>query len=204
MAIDQYPYSDFHELNADWMLKTIKAAKQDAETAAESAETAATTAASALETAEQAVLLAQQALAAIPTAQDLAWSPTPNNDYFIVPAANNVSDALNMAYPKYIEFEQVSGNQFRAQLSVPIETMVNPIGRGLKLDAVIYTQYSMNRLMLSDYRFTANKIKLAWIGTEAAGGDSAVVVLQTELDITPTSETTVITANRIIYPLLEE
>jgi uncharacterized protein YoxC len=45
MAFNMFPYSDFHRLNADWILKTVAAAAEAAETAAQAAETAAATAA---------------------------------------------------------------------------------------------------------------------------------------------------------------
>ena len=44
MAIDQYPYSDFHELNADWLLQTVKSSATTATNAAASAASAASAA----------------------------------------------------------------------------------------------------------------------------------------------------------------
>lgn len=41
MAFNMFPYSNFHRLNADWILKTVAAAAEAAETAAQAAETAA-------------------------------------------------------------------------------------------------------------------------------------------------------------------
>lgn len=54
MAINQFPYTNFHELNADWMLQTVKSSAATATSAAASAASAAAAAEAAQAAAEAA------------------------------------------------------------------------------------------------------------------------------------------------------
>lgn len=54
MAINQFPYTNFHELNADWMLQTVKSSAATATNAAASAASAASAAEAAQAAAEDA------------------------------------------------------------------------------------------------------------------------------------------------------
>lgn len=279
MALNQFPYTNFHELNGDYVLQTVQQASQDAAAAAQSAQAAAgqvaeanqkatealaratianTTASGADQKAETAITQAQaaqaaaqaaatdaqtaqaqvagaqaaaqaaqsaaseaaqsayeanrdaaeaiqtaeQALAAIPTADTLTWSPSPVNAYYIGTGAGNVGRALNIAYPKYIEFMQVgTTDQYQATVATPLDTMVDELYQGLYIDAIVYTGTLGVRLRLTDLRITAETIHMAWIGVVAGGGDAELMVLSMDCLRSASSNLTAVLTTYDLSPL---
>ena len=89
MAINQFPYTDFHELNADWMLQTVKSSATTATSAAASA-------ASAAAAAEAAQAVAEAAAAEVEgAAEDAAAALTAATQ--AVTTANSASSAAQAA-----------------------------------------------------------------------------------------------------------
>lgn len=114
--------------------------------------------------AEQALTLAQQALDDIPTADTMEWDPVPNNAYYIGTSPGNVGNALDTAYPKYIEFSQVGTiNQFQATPATPINAIIPELNRGLRVGAIINRSSGLEIFTLSDVRIDADTIYLTWM-----------------------------------------
>lgn len=157
------------------------AAQQAAGNAQTSAAAADQSAQQAASDAERAITLANQALGAIPTADTMAWDPVPNNAYYIGTTPGYVGTALDIAYPKYIEFTRVgSTNNFQASPATPIEAIIPALLRGLRLGAIISESGITEIFTLSDMRISSNTIHLAWISAISAGGDSSLNVLVLE------------------------
>lgn len=162
----------------------------DAQTSASAADQSAKQAAS---DAERAITLANQALEAIPTADKMAWDPVPNNAYYIGTTPGYVGTALDIAYPKYIEFNQVgTTNQFQATPATPINAIIPALNKGLRLGAIINRSQGLEIFTLSDVRIDANTIHLAWSGVRAAGGDAVLHVLEMECPRNATTLTAVL------------
>lgn len=143
--------------------QTAQQAAGNAQTSAAAADQSAQQAAS---DAERAITLANQALGAIPTADTMAWDPSPNNAYYIGTTPGYVGTALDTAYPKYIEFTRVgSTNQFQSTPATPIEAIIPALSRGLRLGAIINDSWATKILTLSNMKITDTSIQLAWSGT---------------------------------------
>lgn len=169
------------------------AAQQAAGNAQTSAAAADHSAQQAASDAERAITLANRALDAIPTADTMAWDPVPNNAYYIGTTPGYVGTALNIAYPKYIEFTQVGiTNQFQATPATPIEAIIPALYQGLRLGAIIPLDGGFEILALSDVRIYSNTIHLAWCGVLAAGGDADYHVLVMECPRNATTLTAVL------------
>lgn len=175
--------------------QTAQQAAGAAQTSASAADRSAQQAAS---DAERAITLANQALGAIPTADTMEWDPSPNNAYYIGTTPGYVGTALDIAYPKYIEFTRVgSTNQFQATPATPIEAIIPALSRGLRLGAIIpladpNETDRFKILTLSDVRIYSNTIHLAWSGVLAAGGDADLDVLVMECPRNATTLTAVL------------
>ena len=153
--------------------QTAQQAASAAQTSASAADQSAQQAAS---DAERAIILANQALGAIPTADTMAWDPVPNNAYYIGNAPGNVGNALDTAYPKYIEFRQVGTiNQFQATPATPINAIIPALNRGLRLGAIINRPSGLEIFTLSDVRIDADTIYLAWMGVFSRNLDILVL-----------------------------
>ena len=145
----------------------------DAQTSASAADQSAKQAAS---DAERAITLANQALDAIPTADTMEWDPVPNNAYYIGNSPGTVGNALDTAYPKYIEFSQVGTiNQFQATPATPINAIIPALNRGLRLGAIINRSSGLEIFTLSDVRIDADTIYLAWMGVFSRNLDILVL-----------------------------
>lgn len=152
------------------------AAQQAAGAAQTSASAADRSAQQAASDAERAITLANRALDAIPTANTMAWDPVPNNAYYIGNAPGNVGNALDTAYPKYIEFSQVGTiNQFQATPATPINAIIPALNSGLRLGAIIKRSSGLEIFTLSDVRIDADTIYLAWMGVFSRNLDILVL-----------------------------
>ena len=156
--------------------QTAQQAASAAQTSASAADQSAQQAAS---DAERAITLAQQALDTIPTADTMAWDPSPNNAYYIGTTPGYVGTALDIAYPKYIEFNRVgTTNQYQATVTEPLNSMVPALQRGLNIDAIIYrgpTLEIQQRLKLTDLWVDNTTVHMAWMGVISDGGTATII-----------------------------
>lgn len=152
------------------------AAQQAAGNAQTSAAAADQSAQQAASDAERAITLANQALDAIPTADTMAWDPVPNNAYYIGTTPGYVGTALDIAYPKYIEFSQVgTTNQFQATPETPINAIIPALSRGLRFGAIINRSQGLEIFTLSHVRIDADTIYLIWMSVFSRNLDILVL-----------------------------
>lgn len=155
------------------------AAQQAAGAAQTSAAAADRSAQQAASDAERAITLANQALGAIPTADTMEWDPSPNNAYYIGTTPGYVGAALDIAYPRYIEFDRVgTTNQYQATVAEPLNSMVPALQKGLNIDAIIYrgpTLEIQQRLKLTDLWVDNTTVHMAWMGVISDGGTATII-----------------------------